>query len=109
MAKRHAIYSREDTRHYNYCIRREDSREHFDMKLHFLDGEKLGDLDFYIDDAQTKRKVRRILEKRAAQRYWADKEYRGHAHTRRIKRDVHAELKYIFGTMPAAFPSRWAA
>ena len=109
MANRKAIYSREETRHYNYNIRREDSRTHFDMKLDFLDGERLGDLDYYIDDAKTRRKVRRILEKRAAQRYWADKDYRGRSATRRIKRDVHAELKYIFGTMPEAFPSRWAA
>lgn len=36
-------------------------------KLSFLDGISLGDLDFCIESGETRRKVRRIIEKRVCQ------------------------------------------
>ena len=39
-------------------------------RLNFKDGVALGDVDIFIDGGKTRKKVRRIVEKRVCQGYW---------------------------------------
>ena len=44
-------------------------------RLSFLDGARLGDLSMGIEDNATRRKVRRIMEKMVAQRFYSYAEF----------------------------------
>lgn len=73
------------------------------VKLSFKGGQRLGDLSLGIEDNATKRKVRRIVEKRVCQDY-----YKAHPRVKcsarhAIKRNSSNTLKNIYGVVPEGF------
>ena len=74
-------------------------------RLNFKDGVALGDVDIFIDGGKTRKKVRRIVEKRVCQDYW--KQASGKCcdnHSRyRTRHHVSNHLKNIYGEVPCGF------
>jgi len=72
--------------------------------LSFLDGKALGDVDIFIESGETRRKVRRIIEKRVCQ----DMHRKGRKEDSNYsryhgKRRVSNQFKNIYGAVPAGF------
>ncbi|MCQ2146902.1 MAG: hypothetical protein MJZ16_05225 [Bacteroidales bacterium] len=79
------------------------TREISDERLSFMDGERLGDVSIRIEDGATKRKIRRIVEKRVSQNY-----YKAHPHAKcnarfATKRHLANTLKNIYGEVTVGF------
>lgn len=79
------------------------TKEISDERLSFMDGEKLGDVSIRIEDGATKRKIRRIVEKRVSQNY-----YKAHPHAKcnakyATKRHLANTLKNIYGEVTVGF------
>ena len=72
--------------------------------LDFLDGKALGEVDIFVESGETRRKVRRIIEKRVCQemhrkgRTVTDNYSRYHG-----KRRVSNQFKNIYGGIPGCF------
>ena len=81
-----------------------------DERLAFLDGQRLGDLSMGIEDNATKRKVRRIMEKKIAQKYYKNA-FEGILAGNRARYDTRHmltnQMKNIFGFVPEGY--RFAA
>ena len=77
-----------------------------DERLDFLGGERLGDLSIGIENNATCRKVRRILEKRVAQKIWRnarDSKRKGNGARYETRHHVSNHFRNIFGTVPKGF------
>jgi len=79
------------------------TKEISDERLSFMDGEKLGDVSIRIEDGATKRKIRRIVEKRVSQNY-----YKAHPRAKcsakfATKRHLANTLKNIYGEVTVGF------
>jgi len=73
-------------------------------RLSFLDDIELGDVDIFIESGDTRRKVRRIIEKRVAQRMHRKGKCYFDNYTRyNSKRRVANHFKNIFGESPTHF------
>lgn len=75
-------------------------------KLTFKDGAELGSLLIAIEDGATKRKVRRIVEKRVCKEYWknrGNKEITDNKHRSATKKYVSCVTKKIFGSPVKGF------
>lgn len=80
----------------NHSVSRSISEERLDFK----GGIQLGDLSIAIESGSTKRKVRRILEKRVNQDYWShvrNGQVRGNRHRASSKKYVSSVTRKIFG------------
>ena len=69
-------------------------------KLSFKDGVELGSLSIGIEDGETKRKVRRIVEKRVCKEYWKTKKSSAildNKHRAATKKYVSSVTRKIFG------------
>lgn len=80
----------------NHSVSRSISEEHLDFK----GGIQLGDLSIAIESGSTKRKVRRILEKRVNQDYWShvrNAQVRDNRHRASSKKYVSSVTRKIFG------------
>lgn len=70
-------------------------------RLRFKDGQALGDLSIAIEDGETVRKVRRIVEKRVCQRYWGTNRGTGSNKGRyTTRRYLSNQLDNIYGFVP---------
>ena len=79
-------------------------------RLAFLNGERLGDLSIGIEDNATCRKIRRILEKRVAQKFWRNAfsgKKQGNGARYETRHYVSNHFKNIYGVVPRGF--RYAA
>ena len=74
-------------------------------RLNFKDGVALGDVDIFIDGGKTRKKVRRIVEKRVCQGYWkqAGSKYSDNHSRYRTRHHVSNHLKNIYGEVPCGF------
>ena len=74
-------------------------------RLNFKDGVALGDVDIFIDGGMTRKKVRRIVEKRVCQGYWkqAGGKYSDNHSRYRTRHHVSNQLKNIYGEVPCGF------
>ena len=80
----------------NHSVSRSISEERLDFK----GGIQLGDLSIAIESGSTKRKVRRILEKRVNQDYWShvrNAQVRDNRHRASSKKYVSSVTRKIFG------------
>lgn len=71
-----------------------------EVRLDFMDGAQLGELPIAIESGSTKRKVRRILEKRVNQEYWShvkNRQIRDNRHRASSKKYVTRVTETIFG------------
>ena len=69
-------------------------------RLSFKNGVELGTLSIEIEDGETKRKVRRIVEKRVCKEYWKTKKNSAildNKHRAATKRCISSVTKKIFG------------
>lgn len=69
-------------------------------ELSFKDGAPLGSLSISIEDGETKRKVRRIVEKRVCKEYWKTRKNAAitdNKHRAATKKYVSSVTKKIFG------------
>lgn len=76
------------------------SRSIAEEKLSFKDGVELGSLSIGIEDGETKRKVRRIVEKRVCKEYWKTKKNSAildNKHRAATKKSVSNVTRKIFG------------
>ena len=90
-----SIYTSENRRR-NHSVSRSISEERLDFK----GGIQLGDLSIAMESGSTKRKVRRILEKRVNQDYWnhvRNSQIRDNRHRASSKRYVSRVTRKIFG------------
>lgn len=72
-----------------------------DEKLDFLKGRSLGDVDIYWESGETRRKVRRIVEKRVCQDMYARCKHPYSNYNRYTeRRRVSNHMKNIFGRIP---------
>ncbi len=77
------------------------SRSIAEEKLNFKNGTELGFLAISMEDGATKRKVRRIVEKRVCKKYWKNRKNvssTSNKHRSDTKRYVACVTKKIFGT-----------
>ena len=71
-------------------------------RLGFMDGRRLGDIDIFIEDNATVRKVRRILEKRVCQEYWRTRGGNGgNGDRQRMRQHVSNQFRNIYGGVPS--------
>ena len=76
------------------------SRAIAEEELSFKDGAPLGSLSIAIEDGETKRKIRRIVEKRVCKEYWKNKKNSAitdNKHRAATKKYVSSVTKKIFG------------
>lgn len=69
-------------------------------RLSFKDGAELGSLSIFIEDGDTKRKVRRIVEKRVCRQYWRTRKnvaIMDNKHRAATRKYVSCVTKKIFG------------
>ena len=74
-------------------------------RLTFLDGESLGDVDIYSETGDTRRKVRRIVEKRICQDLYRRNKaasYNDNYGRYNEKHRVSNSLKNIYGGFPSS-------
>ena len=79
-------------------------------RLLFLDGRRLGDVELREHDAATGRKLRRIIEKRVAQDFWASasrSKKRGNGARFETRHRLSNQVRNLFG--PDAFRIRECA
>ena len=76
-----------------------------DLRLDFLGGKRLADVDIFIESNATVRKVRRIMEKRICQRYWEkhDGTFNGNRDRQRMRRRLTNHMIDIYGGVPEGF------
>lgn len=75
-----------------------------DIRLDFLNGTRLGDVDIFIESNATVRKVRRIMEKRICQRYWSRHDAsHGNGDRQRMRRRLTNHMIDIYGGVPDGF------
>jgi hypothetical protein len=73
-------------------------------KLDFKGGVELGDVDIFIDGGVTRKKVRRIVEKRVCQEYWKQAGSANDNYSRyRTRHHLSNHLKNIYGSVPTGF------
>lgn len=85
-----------ENRKKNHSVSRSISEERPDFK----GGIQLGDLSIAIENGSTKRKVRRILEKRVNQDYWShvrNSQVRDNRHRASSKKHISSVTIKIFG------------
>ena len=85
---------------YNKRKSRSICRSIAEEKLSFKDGAELGSLSIVIEDGETKRKVRRIVEKRVCKKYWKTKKNAAildNKHRAATKKYVSRVTRKIFG------------
>ena len=108
----------------DFCIRKQNTADmryekpfHSEMKhiknfsdnlseerLSFLGGQRLGDVDIFIECNAAVRKVRRIIEKRICQQYWRTRNGRadnGDRHT--MRRHLTNQFKNLYDAVPTGF------
>ena len=74
------------------------------VSLNFLDGRSISELSYEDDDGDTRRKVRRIIEKRVCQRIHNETEYFDGNKTRfRERRQSSKQVQRICGRIPYAY------
>jgi len=98
--KRNYIYDREETIKSNRQNTFNLSRSIAEERLSFRDGTELGSLSIAIEDGYTKRKIRRIVEKRVNQDYWShvnDSRTFDNKHRAASKKYVSKVTRKIFG------------
>lgn len=91
---------------YNRKKSRSLCRSIAEEKLTFKDGTELGALLIAIEDGATKRKVRRIVEKRVCKEYWKAREnsvVSDNKHRSAMKKYVASVMKKIFGGPMSGF------
>ena len=72
--------------------------------LDFLGGERLGDLSIGFESNSTRRKVRRIMEKRICQDYWRTHDGTGgNGDRQRMRSHLTNHMKNIYGCVPEGF------
>ena len=77
------------------------SRSMAEERLAFLDGTALGDVDIFIESGETRRKVRRIVEKRVCQDLNARWRHSGSNDRRYVeRRRVSNQMRNIYGKVP---------
>ena len=79
-------------------------------RLSFLEGARLGDLSMGIEDNATRRKVRRIMEKMVAQRFYSNAlsfQMEGNRARYATRHNLKNHMKNIFGFVPEGY--RFAA
>lgn len=89
------------TKAYNQKKARTLSHSIADEKLMFKDGASLGSLSLDDETGETKRKIRRIVEKRVCKDYWKSQKAAGEDSNRdraATRRNVSRTTKRIFGT-----------
>ena len=77
-----------------------------DERLDFMGGERLGDVPIGIEDNATRRKIRRILEKRVAQHFWrnaATGKKQGNGARYQTRHHLSNHFKNIYGFIPSGF------
>ena len=73
-------------------------------RLAFLDGTPLGDVDIFIESGATRRKVRRIIEKRVCQDFHVSgRNHITNSVRARQRHRVTNQMKNIFGDVPEGF------
>lgn len=83
---------------------RRQSRALANEQLDFLDGTALGDVDIFIESGETRRKVRRIIEKRVCQGLHRKGRPTTSNYSRYTgKHRVTNHLKNIYGKVPTGF------
>lgn len=94
------------TKNHNKRKTQSISRVIAEEKINFKDGAELGSLPIAIEDGVTKRKVRRIVEKRVCKEYWKSKKNAivvSNKQRSDTKRYVSCVTKIIFGVTVAGF------
>ena len=84
---------------------RRQTRALSDERLDFLDGASLGDVDIFIETGDTRRKVRRIVEKRICQDLYRRNKaasYNDNYGRYNEKHRVANSLKNIYGGFPGS-------
>ena len=107
--KNRAVFSKRDTDKANFKMRKEHSRSLSDIRLDFMEGERLGDVDILIEDRQCVRRVRRVMEKQIAQRLCRQRHLESKPTSRFLKNELNREMKDIFGVGIAETTFRFAA
>ena len=75
-----------------------------DLRLDFLGGTRLVDVDIFIESNSTVRMVRRIMEKRICQRYWSNNNRKlGNRDRQRMRRRISNHMIDIYGAVPSGF------
>ena len=97
MSSKKAFFSKDETRKANYKMRKAHSRSLSDIRLDFMEGGRLGDVDIMIESGQCVRKVKRVLETQIAQRLCRQRNLDGKPTSRFLKNELNRELKDIFG------------
>lgn len=95
-----------DTRYSETKNIRRQSQALAEERLFFMNGKRLGDLDIAIESGATRRKVRRIMEKRVSQRYWKNvgmKNCKTNFDRHATRRYLSNQLRNIYGCVPAGF------
>lgn len=80
-------------------------------KLRFRGGEMLGNLSIAIEDGLTQRKIRRIVEKRVSQGFWANRKRCGTVDNysrQKMRSNTKNQLKNLYGSSEFGFTSRLA-
>lgn len=98
--KKNYIYDRAETVKSNRQKMFDLSRSIAEERLSFRDGTELGSLSIAIEDGYTKRKIRRIVEKRVNQDYWNhvnDSRTFDNKHRAASKKYVSKVTRKIFG------------
>lgn len=98
--KKNYIYDRAETVKSNRQQTFNLSRSLSEERLFFRDGIELGSLSIAIEDGRTKRKIRRIVEKRVNQDYWRHVNDSGtfdNKHRAASKKYVSKVTRKIFG------------
>ena len=98
--KKNYIYDRAETAKSNRQKMFNLSRSIAEERLSFRDGTELGSLSIAIEDGYTKRKIRRIVEKRVNQDYWNhvnDSRTFDNKHRAASKKYVSKVTRKIFG------------
>lgn len=103
------IYRGGETHKANVKMRKEHGRSLSEMRLNFMEGEKLGDVDIRIEDGQCVRKVRRVMEKQIAQRLCRQRKLEIKPTSRFLKNELNREMYDIFGVGTAETTYRYAA
>lgn len=91
------------------CCERKDikrqTRTISEERLEFLDGKAIGEVDIFIESGETRRKVRRIIEKRVCQDFHRREKVYGSNNYGRYheKHRVSNHMKNIYGESPAGF------
>ena len=107
--KNRAVFSKRDTDKANFKMRKEHSKSLSDIRLGFMEGERLGDVDILIENGQCVRKVRRVMEKQIAQRLCRQRNLESKPTSRFLKNELNREMKDIFGVGTAETTFRFVA